>query len=148
MVIKLQNEGSVKGVLDLWPSLSEVDYLTNRLFSWIRKHSHPITFFTVVAVAILCHVGAISLTSYAIASGYGLESNSFFYSMGSSSFLIFGFLLMGCYFATIWFIRMPKALRLIFALSLTVVPIFDFAHDLIVSTYYRELFSLLIRFVG
>ena len=120
----------------------------SKLYSSLRKRKHSIVFFAIVSIAILFHLGAISLTNYGISSGYAAESNSLFYSLGSYSFLIFGFAIMCGYFAAIWLIRMPKILRVVFALSLAMVPVFDFAHDFVVSTYYREFFSLLIRFVG
>jgi hypothetical protein len=102
------------------------------LIGWQKTSLRVKSVFLALAISgLVLHYLAIYLTKAIIVSGTGQEGNPLFYIMGSSNFVLFGFMVLGGYYAVDWILNVPNWYKIVGASWLTGLTAFDFAHDLL-----------------
>ena len=100
------------------------------------------SFLLVSSVGVVFHFLALDLSEAIFSSGLGREGNPLYYLMGSSNFVVFGFLVIIGYYVLVWISHISLGMKIVAASWLTLVNGIDFSHDLLFLLGHHGLFLI------
>jgi hypothetical protein len=104
-----------------------------------RRERHSGAFVTLVFIGLLSRVFAMMITAYAISTHSAVEANPIFYMLSPLDFVIFTLVSLIVLYVILWVVPMSSTLRLFFAFIVTIVSIYDLAHDVIMLLYHEDI---------